>query len=171
MKTHGRELRNWKFKIKVSDGRIINVTPCFQSGPFEESRRNLVTDVTHQTCNVISYTSRKQAYEERATNAIILEIQGKPETEIHLSLEKPTEMSITISLKELAESSDIFFTGPFTAESILIHRLVFKENYFTDFTFADNVQSDSTDWYYARVVQANGSLAWSSPIWVGGKQE
>ena len=127
--------------------------------------------MTNQNCKVISYTSRKQAYEERATNAIILEIQGKPETEIQLSLEKPTEMNISLSLKKLAESSDVFFTGPCTAESILIHRLVFKENYFTDFTFTDKAQSDSTDWYYARVVQANGSLAWSSPIWVGGNHK
>jgi len=43
-------------------------------------------------------------------------------------LEKPTEMNITLSFKELAESSDVFFTGPFTAESILIHRVVFNEN-------------------------------------------
>jgi hypothetical protein len=24
-----------------------------------------------------------------------------------------------------------------------------------------------TDWYYVRVTQHNGHLAWSSPIWVG----
>ena len=53
------------------------------------------------------------------------------------------------------------------ADLILMHRLVFKENYFTEFTIKEQITSDSTDWYYARVVRTNGSLAWSSPIWVG----
>jgi len=123
--------------------------------------------VTEQGCSVHSYTSRKQAYEERATNAVILEIQGSPETMLNLSSKKPTTMRIEKRLKELAESSDVFFTGPFTSESILMHRLVFKENYFTEFSFTEQLTADSTDWYYARVVQTNGSLAWSSPIWVG----
>ncbi|MHC4632670.1 MAG: DUF3604 domain-containing protein, partial [Planctomycetota bacterium] len=105
---------DWQFEVTVSDGRIISITPCFQSGPFDEERRNKITSVNDKSCKVISYTSRMQAYEERATNSIILEIHGSPKTKLTVGLTQPAKMAITKSLKQLAESSDIEFTGPFT---------------------------------------------------------
>ena len=59
------------------------------------------------------------------------------------------------------------FTGPFTSESLLIHRLLVPQSYCLDFTWTD--QSDEpqrTDYYVVRVTQANGHMAWSSPVWV-----
>ena len=59
-----------------------------------------------------------------------------------------------------------FFTGPFPNESLLIHPLVFSEHSKTEFNIIDKQLSRSVNWYYIRVIQANGQLAWSSPIWV-----
>ncbi len=157
---------DWRFGVTVSDGRIISVTPCLQSGPFDEERRNKITPISDRNCEVVSYTSRMQAYEERATNSIILEIHGSPKTQLTVALTQPAKMAITKSLKQLAESSDIEFTGPFTSESMLLHRIVFSENYRTEFEFTDKRRTKKTDYYYVRVVQSNGSLAWSSPIWL-----
>ena len=159
---------DWQFKVKASDGKIISATPCFQSGPFDEQRRNNIKTVDDKSCEVISYTSRMQAYEEKATNSIILEILGSPKTKLTISLTQPAQMSITKSLEQLAESSDITLTGPFTAESMLLHRIAFSENYRTEFEFTDKRRTEKTDWYYVRVVQSNGSVAWSSPIWLKG---
>jgi hypothetical protein len=36
------------------------------------------------------------------------------------------------------------------------------------FRVVDRGKRGPTDWYYVRVVQANGHMAWSSPIWVEG---
>jgi hypothetical protein len=107
-----------------------------------------------------------KAYEERATNSIILEIKGSPETKLAVALTQPTNMAFTKSLKQLAESSHVEFTGPFTSESLLLHRVVFAENYQTEFDLGDRRTTKEADWYYVRVVQSNGSLAWSSPIWI-----
>ncbi len=157
---------DWKFNVDIKGGKIISATPCFQSGPFDEDRRNKLTAVNDNHCEVISYTSRKQAYEERATNSIILEIQGSPQTQLSMSLIEPTKLTVTKTLQQLAAADDIAFTGPFTAESIMLHRVVFAGNYQTEFEFTDKAETGKTDWYYVRVTQANGSLAWSSPIWV-----
>ena len=157
---------DWRFKVIVKDGRILSTTPCFQSGPFDEERRNRITTVDDRSCEVVSYTSRVQAYEEKATNSIILAVQGSPDTMLEIAVIQPTSVTITKSLKQLAQSSDAVFTGPFTSESILLHRAVFAENYGTEIEFVDERQTDKTDWYYVRVVQSNGSLAWSSPVWV-----
>ena len=157
---------DWKFNVDVKGGKIISATPCFQSGPFDEARRNKLTAVNDNSYEVTSYTSRKQAYEERATNSIILEIQGSPRTQLSMSLIEPTKLTITKTLQQLATADDITFTGPFTAESVMLHRVVFADNYQTEFEFTDKSETGKTDWYYARVTQANGSIAWSSPIWV-----
>ena len=73
---------DWQFRVTVSDGKIISATPCFQSGPFDEERRNKIATINDRSCEVTSYTSRMQAYEERATNSIILEIHGSPKTQL-----------------------------------------------------------------------------------------
>ncbi len=157
---------DWEFDVHVTNGKIVSATPCFQSGPYDEDRRNKITKLDDHLCQFISYTSRKQAYEERATNSIVLEIQGSANTELDFSLSKPTKIHHRKTLGELAESSDIIFTGDFPSESILLHRIVFNENYQTEFEFNDHHVTETTDWYYVRVTQTNGSLAWSSPIWV-----
>jgi hypothetical protein len=108
-----------------------------------------------------------QAYEENATNSIILKVQGSPKTELAITLTQPVHKTITKSLKQLAQSSDTEITGPFTSESILLHRLAFAEKYRAEFDFTDEHEPKGTDWYYVRVVQTNGSIAWSSPIWLG----
>lgn len=157
---------DWKFDLRISGGKVISATPCFQSGPYDEQRRNKVTMLNNKHYQVSSYTSRKQAFAEMANNSVILEIQGSPQTKLTMEIAQPTKLSITKSLAELAELSHIDFTGPFTSESLLLHRPVFADNYETEFEFTDKSNSGKTDWYYARVTQTNGSLAWSSPIWV-----
>jgi hypothetical protein len=57
------------------------------------------------------------------------------------------------------------FTGDFPRESALVHRLVFAENYQTTYSVADQDRGEQVSWYYLRVVEANGQIAWSSPIW------
>lgn len=157
---------DWEFEAAVSGGRIISATPCFQSGPFDETRRNKLSSTGEKLCEVTSYTSRKQAYEERATNSVILEIQGSPQTELTVRLTKPAKLAITKTLKQLAAASDITFMGQFTSESVMLHRVVFADNYHTEFEFTDKSTGGKSDWYYVRVVQTNASFAWSSPIWV-----
>jgi hypothetical protein len=160
---------DWDFKISLENGEIVSATPCFQSGPFDEDRRNNLEILNKNSYGVKSYTSRTQAYEERATNSIVLKIQGNPETKLFLQFSKPIKQRLSTTLQALAKSSVVEFTGPFTSESILIHRLVFSENYQTSFVINDKHHSDQTDWYYVRVAQTNNSYAWSSPIWVEAK--
>lgn len=162
-------IADWNFNIRVKNGSIISATPCFQSGPLDENRRNVIEGVDNNHCQIRSYTSRIDAFEERPTNSVILEIQGSPETELSLSLSQPVLMDHKILLRELKESNDIFFTGDMTSESVMIHRIVFNENYQTEFELSDKSETGNTDWYYVRTVQSNGSLAWTSPIWVNKK--
>ncbi len=157
---------DWEIDVKISGGVLNEVYPCFQSGPFEESRRNLIKKLSENLCHITSYTSRKEAFAEKSTNAVVLNISGNPETKLSLNVSKPNNMEITKNLKELVSQNEIIFTGPFPDESILIHPVVFSEHFNTEFSFIDSETSNNVDYYYVRVMQSNGQLAWSSPIWV-----
>ncbi len=158
---------DWEAIIQISDGKLIDAYPCFQSGPFSETKRNLIMDKTEEGCTIKTYTSRKQAYEENPTNAVVLRIQGNPKTQVALRLQKPVEMKVSKLLGELTDNNAVFFTGKFPAESFVFHPVVFSDNYSTRFKFTDTAGSqEEENWYYVRVVQTNGQLAWSSPIWV-----
>ncbi len=158
---------DWEFSVGIDNGKILGATPCFQSGPFDENRRNKLIPKSENRYVVQSYTSRSNAYEERATNGVILQLEATPETQLTVDMVQPVRMTVTKSLRDLAESSDVAFTGEFTSPSMMFHRIKFSDQYETTFEVEDERQSDSADWYYVRVQQSNGSLAWSSPIWVG----
>ena len=62
----------------------------------------------------------------------------------------------------------MLYTGDFPRESAMINRIVFNEHYESSFDFEDTGNNRATaDFYYVRVTQTNGQMAWSSPIWVG----
>ncbi len=158
---------DWEANVEISNGKLIDVYPCFQSGPFSETKRNQITNKTDNGFTLETFTSRKQAFMENPTNAVILQISGNPDTKITLNLQKPTKMKVAKTLNELIENNAVFFTGEFPAESFIFHPVLFSDNYSTRFEFTDTSEKQVDEsWYYVRVIQTNGQMAWSSPIWV-----
>ena len=161
-------IADWKVTASISGGKILAATPCFQAGPFDEGRRDRITAQSETSCAFQLFTSRKQAYEDQATKSVILHLAGGPEAKLEVKLEKPAAMTLSKTLGELAENNEIEFTGPFTSESFLVHRLVTPDLFQVRFRHADRGRRGRADWYYVRVTQANGHQAWSSPVWVEG---
>lgn len=159
---------DWEVHVRVHDGRLISATPCFQSGPFDEERRNRITLRTGSECRFQLYTSRAQAFAERATNAVIVRVQGGRDASLEVAVSKPAPVTVRKTLGELAEYNEIETTRPFTAETFIVHRLVRPDQFQAGFRVADRGRPGHEDWYYARVTQLNGHQAWSSPIWVEG---
>jgi hypothetical protein len=156
----------WDIRLSVDSGAIEAVHPCFTSGPLEEDLRDRIVSHTEREVRVKSHTALKQQFESHSQKAVVLRIQGGPETRLSVSTTDPTEKEKELSLAELAESNEMFFTAPFPMESAMINRVVFPERYQTSFTVSDASSGETDDFYYVRVFQANRQLAWSSPIWV-----
>lgn len=157
----------WEGDIEVSDEALVNATPMFQSGPYVEQLRDRLTGVTENGLSFSSFTSREDAFMLDATKGVILQLDGNPDTKITLSGSEPADFAETYTLAELMGSSQTIFTGPFTSESILTHRLLIPKSYELDFTWTDeDADGDSADYYMIRVTQSNGQMAWSSPIWM-----
>jgi len=165
------KVADWDIGIRIEGGVLEAVHPCFQSGPFEEDRRDRLMDRTDRGVRVKSFTARRQELEDIATKAVVLKARGGPDTKFIISLTTPSKVSLTQTFRELAESGEKVFTGEFPKESVLVHRLVFAEHYLTTYSVADQDRGDKASWYYLRVVQANGQLAWSSPIWVEARRK
>jgi len=157
----------WQMHVRLAGGRIRRVTPCFQSGPYEEDLRDRLRLLTDGSCRVDSFTSRVRCYAEDPTKSIVLELEGDPDAVLTLQLTKPVEQTVRARLSELAQDNVVTFTGTFTSESYLVHRLVGPGEYSAKVRWHDRRKEAPADWYYVRVTQHNGQMAWSSPIWVG----
>lgn len=157
---------DWKFDINVDGGEIQQFQPCFTTGPFDEFRRDQILNVTPHQLSVQSFTALKQQVDDWSQKAIVLRILGKPDTRISVRCSQPSNCELTQTLGELAISNEMLFTRPFPWESAMLHRTVFQNQWETEFEFEDQSDQNQADWYYARVIQSNGEMAWSSPIWV-----
>lgn len=157
---------DWDFRLEVEGGRIESMQTCFATGPLDEFRRDQVLSRSGRHIHVKSYTALRQQVDDYSQKAIVMRIEGDPGTRVRAICTKPKPCSLVQTLGQLSESNEMLFTAPFPWESAMLHRLVFADNYETRFTFEDEDSGDSANWYYVRVVQANGDLAWSSPVWV-----
>lgn len=157
----------WDMSLRLEGGRIVNATPCFQSGPYEEAMRDRLERVADNEIRLRSFTSRVGCYAEDPTKAVVLEVEGAPDAVLSLKLREPAEQVVRSSLRELCDDNIVNFTGVFTSESYIIGRLVSPSEYACHARFTDRRDGEGADWYYVRVTQHNGQMAWSSPIWVG----
>jgi hypothetical protein len=109
-----------------------------------------------------------KCYAEDPTKAIVCELEAEPNAVLELQLRKPCEQTVRARLADLVRDNVVTITGGFTTESHIIHRLLAPDEYTAEFRHHDRRRAEvGTDWYYVRVTEKNGHLAWSSPIWVG----
>lgn len=157
---------DWNIHLEIDNGRIESVHPAFQSGPYDENRRDEILDQTERSVRVRSFTARRQLFEDRAQKHVTLKVNAQPSSILRITTDQPSEKSWELPLKDLARHNEVLYTGPYPRESFLVHRLIFNEHYETSFTATDQDDGGDVNWYYVRVVQSNEQFAWSSPIWV-----
>jgi len=157
----------WQMHVGLEGGKIRRATPCFQSGPYEEDLRDRLRLPSDGSCRLVSFTSRVKCYAEDPTKSVVLELEGGPDAVLTLQLEKPIEQTVRARLAELLQDNVVTFTGAFTSESYIVSRLVGPGEYTANVRWHDRRKEAAADWYYVRVTQHNGQMAWSSPIWVG----
>jgi hypothetical protein len=156
---------DWAFEIGIEGGRIRRFFPCLQSGPFDEARRHKVARSGEAGISVRSYSSRRGAYRENPSQSVILELDAGPQTMLTVTMREPAEMTTQATIAEILAGSKHEFTGPFPKESYQWHRIV---------PLAASALSDRCSLAvparpshaYLRVRQANGQMAWVSPVFM-----
>jgi len=160
---------DWDMTVSIEGGRLVSALPCFQAAPFDEKRRDRLRIISDNKVHLQSPTTRVSAYGEDPTKSLILELEGRPDSVLTVELTSPAKQTIRTTLAGLVENDLVEFTGGFTSESLILGRLIAPSEYATRVRWTDrqSKESGSGDWYYVRVTQHNGQMAWSSPIWVG----
>lgn len=160
------EVADWDVRFDLEQGILEDFQPAFKTGPFDESRRDRVTEQSDRGMRLRSHTARQQEFEDQSQKGVVLKVKGGMDTRLKIQTTSPSNKSWEFTLGELLESNEVLLTGSFPRESALLHRPVFQENYKTNFKFVDEDAGEGLNWYYVRVTQANRQFAWSSPIWV-----
>eukprot|EP00913_Durusdinium_trenchii_P013402 g12583.t1 len=159
---------DWEMRVRISDGTFLRALPCFQTAPFDEDRRDRLKFVSEHEVHIHSATTRQGSYGEDPTKSVVFEIEGRPDSVLTVELDSPGTQTASAALAELVDDNLIEFTGVFTSESFILNRLISPSEYSADIRWSDRrAQGDTADWYYVRVTQHNGQMAWSSPIWFG----
>ncbi|MFC2085958.1 hypothetical protein ACFLRO_01960 [Bacteroidota bacterium] len=158
-------IADWRFDIRLKNGEIENIYPCFRSGPFDENRRHHVVleDLGH--VSVRSYSGRRGAYRGNPNHSVILAIEADPTARIELDVQDPGDTYVSFSLEDLSQGGRALFTGPYPAECMLVHRPVFSSE--SQLMGRSLLKTGGRQSYaYLRVKQKNGQMAWASPVFM-----
>ena len=158
-------IADWAFKLEINGGNILNVTPCLQSGPFDEKRRHRFDLKSKTELNIISYSARHGGYRQNPNQSVVLELEGNGATELKLAMSQPTSASSVHTIAEMHQGSASLFTGPFPKESYQWHRLVALPSSRVTGKAQFQIPDDRSN-IYLRVKQQNGHIAWASPVFV-----
>jgi hypothetical protein len=158
---------DWDMTVGIQGGKFLRSLGCFQWAPFGEDLRDKLQVVSETEVRLQSPTTRKDAYGEDPTKSVVLELEGGPDAVLAVQLRKPSEQVVRAKLVDLLQDNVVTFTGGFPSESFIIGRLIGPSEYSATVRWQDRRPGkEGPDWYYVRVTQHNGQLAWSSPIWV-----
>lgn len=165
----------WDGYLEVMDGRLLSVEPCFTD--FGQK----ITSIYERACSFIFTTKPK------AIQGIVIEVESHPKGGIVLELDSRTfnfqledlfKKSTVIALKDEAvrmikdqfglppegvENPDIYWHHAYKAK---IHLAIPEKAYHVKVSYTDEKPKEGLNYYYVRVTQVNGQIAWSSPVWV-----
>ena len=188
----GYQVYDWEGELEVSGGRIEQLVPCFTSDPFDEERRKVANLLGETACSWKSHTSRGGVFTTRngstansANDAICLEIVGDERTRVTLRVRCEShksllatgsdwsisatrgERELTVTVGDLLRGRQGHRLDDFPTW-VVAHRAVPESLYALTGTYALDAGVGEDSFYYLRVTQENGQMAWSSPIWVSG---
>jgi hypothetical protein len=145
----------WKMNGEFNGANIEKAWPCFGGGAGSIEALNTLDIEDGRKIAIESFTSRQNP---EPTNSVVFEISGSGELTLDVTgdhSDGPFSTSKTIDLNRLNEK-DVWFE---TFDSFSCPKVHACKAYNKDEEKGDN------DFYYVKVLQKNGHMAWSSPIY------
>jgi hypothetical protein len=170
---------HWQGNLKLSEGRIISITPCFRGAAYTSPQKsqigtidlfkthvNRVLSCTSKQTELDIYTTTNPNTVTSATQAVILEVKMPRKAKLIASFNGKT---FEHNMQELLDGTYSHFMIGWLSEAIQFHRAATESVYKIDYKTTDDKPEKTTDYYYIRVRQRDGNWAFSSPIWVNSK--
>ncbi len=184
----GYHVYDWTGRVEVVGGQLVDAVPCFASDPFDEHRRKEIDSLSDSSCDWHSHTSRGGVFTTRNSNsvarandAVCFEVQGTPNTRVDLEMTCHAGNSIVATSVDWSTANHRGKVGrSFTIGELLEGRValpmgkpsswIVMHRAFptTDLSFSTSVQlkNQRGSYVYLRTTQANGQMAWSSPVFI-----
>lgn len=167
----------WDGTLKLSDGLLRNVIPCFRAQPSEgadkgtergalEKGGTLISRITNQDESSVSFLSYSFGNPTPLTpinNSIVLDVEMPLNATMKASV---NGRDFEHSLAELMEGQRSHLVGGYLDVAVSFFHAVPEAAFTLKGRFIDAKQENETDYYYLCVRQKNNQWAWSSPIWV-----
>jgi hypothetical protein len=170
-------LTPWKVTVEVEDGTIESAMPCLRSRPYLPSDEPGIKELTPDLCYWEAHTTQRyavegiQCFEDSNAQGVALDIAGPSEARLVVRVVEPEEKILITTLSELTNRSLLEPLGPLAGGWVVVHRAVLPGDHTVRAQYTDSqAVAARTDYYYLRVAQANGQMAWTSPIWVGAAE-
>ena len=174
--------KHWNGELLLSGGRILSVEPCFTN--WDQKLEPLLA----RSCRFHLTTGpRELRLNPSSRQALIFEVEAPLRAPMALetdgwqkstNLSEALEGSQVVGLVEQARAqiSERFLLRPEEIENpdtfwhnaykVKIHTAIPEDGYTAEVEWVDENPDPGTNWYYVRVSELNGQMAWSSPIWV-----
>lgn len=165
-------ITKWKIKLSGSGGVFEQVTPAFCGGAGSVTEMNMMYKLADNVYGFDTFTSRKNA---KPVNAVSLILKGGPKASMLLDIDGEYEGKTFSKQLHLSKADiigkDVYeaVVDRFSSPKIKIHALIPSNEYIFSADLVDDVAQPG-DFYFLKVTQKNGQIAWTSPIWIR-KQE
>ena len=163
----------WEIDVTVGNGAILSVETCFRGksvlAPSVDMaddceingfKANIVQQTEHFV-SVVCETFKNVSTLHSQTSAFILELDFGADTFLNFRINNRTEQ---ISLQQLFNHSMTRHIGKYNSQAYKIHRAVPHTKYHAEGTLSDKSHQKSGDFYHMEVRQANGNMAYVSPV-------
>jgi len=165
----GDNLTQWRIGLQVIGGEIERVNPRFSGGQGSVTMLNGIRSQGRSDLVIEAFSSRRNT---RPVNGLALKVVGGPETRLELNIEAQQDAAVlsrqvSSSLAELAgEDAWAAMSDLFSCPRLRLGQLCASQQ--TEFAGSwTDPRPGENDFYYLEVMQCNGQMAWSSPIWCG----
>ncbi len=162
-------ITQWQIELKSPNAVLTEVTPAFCGGSGSVTELNLMHELADNVYLFDTFTSRKNA---KPVNAVTFTFDGGANSEIELVIngiyagaEFTKQLKVT---KADLDGNDAYIAAvdKFSSPKLKVHALIDEHEYCFNASLVDK-NAQAGDFYFLKVIQQNGQMAWSSPIWLG----
>lgn len=164
---------DWDVDCHVQGGRLLGLERCFRHSTYPMDEMASSEQIVEQDDHRLRWLARAVPnasgmgggthFNAGGTQAVVLDVEADQDCRLQI---KTTGVNLDLALSDLVTESVGQQIDGFGTPAIKVNRAISQQA----FTFAlDESFQPSTDadagFVYARVIQADGQMAWVSPIW------
>lgn len=167
----GRQRSEWQVRATLEGARLLGCEPCFRASGAATDEEQVSERLLEQSDTHAAWRCRASAnpagamggthFDAGGTQAVILDCEAGRDARLRVD---GGEASIDASFAELARASRGGPVAGFGSPALKVHRAVPERELVFEHEATYRPERDA-GFLYLRVVQADGHVAWASPIW------